>query len=600
MIRGVKDLQLKTKKFLIIMTIVSFLIIGESFTASAKQSQIDYEATPDLFHIGDFELNITVSVTDFSPITFTVKESAFVNLTIESLDIGHTFEIAEYGIYEEILPLEKIAVEFEANKLGTFTYSSINCSETGTMEVLDPYVPNLPRHDEVGILFDFSHNSDTTATQNKFSGLVNWTEDSNFDSRINNDGLITEDLLVGVDVLIVLEPEVNFSSPEIDVVLSYVRNGGGLLFAGSNRSVFNKNFHEITQPFGFRFTNITASYINSTDLIDPIGETNTVDSFFISEFIDHPIISENQYVPLTDEVVTNLNYVGPVLELNNTWAEDSLNSTDDILLLDELIDSYALVSGNETIFADANGNSIVDENETIGEENTLIAAAETLANGRVLGFGSADVLNKTLMGRYLANSIFVYRAIQWLAKMYAILETQDYQLSTYEVRQGSIIDITLEIYTQNNTPLEGINITLNVLRASKVEYKIYLDAINDTNFNGSIDTLGIKIGTVYANAIAHKRGYGYNSTRDYYIQILPPAAKTLDFPIPYIITFVLSSLIGIAALSFFFVRVLRIPKEAEIAEGVDKDEESEEEDLDEYETEETDLDEYETEEEATE
>ncbi|NHJ03360.1 MAG: hypothetical protein EAX90_00915 [Candidatus Heimdallarchaeota archaeon] len=595
-------MQLKTKKFLIIMTIVSFLIIGESLTASAKQSQIDYEATPDLFHIGDFELNITVSETDFSPITFTVKESAFVNLTIESLDIGHTFEITEYGIYEEILPLEKIVVEFEANKLGTFTYSSINCSETGTMEVLDPYVPNLPRHDEVGILFDFKHNTDTTATQKKFSGLVNWTEDSNFDLRMNIDEFITEDLLVGVDVLIVLEPEVNFSSPEIDVVLSYVRNGGGLLFAGSNRSVFNKNFHEITQPFGFKFTNTTASYINSTDLIDPIGETNTIDSFFISEFVDHPIISENQYVPLTDDVVTNINYIGPVLELNTTWAEDSLNSTEDVSLLGELIDSYALVSGNETIFADANGNSIVDINETIGEENTLIAAAETTANGRVLGFGSADILNKTLMGRYPANSVFVHRAIQWLAKMYAILETQEYQLNTFEVRQGNIIDVSLEIYAQNNTPLEGINITLNVLRTSKVEYTIYLDAINETNFNGSIDTLGIKIGTVYANAIAHKRGYGYNSTRDYYFNILPPAAKILDFPIPYIITFVLSSLIGIAALSFFFVRVLRIPKEAEIAEGEDKDKESEEEeeDLDEYETEETELDDYEIEEEATE
>lgn len=593
-------MQLKTKKFLIIMTIVSFLIIGESFTASAKQSQIDYEATPDLFHIGDFELNITVSATDFSPITFTVKESAFVNLTIESLDIGHTFEITEYGIYEEILPFETIVVEFEANKLGTFTYSSINCSETGTMEVLDPYVSNLPRHDEVGILFDFQHNLDVTATQNKFSGLVNWTQDSNFDSRINTNLLITDELLTGVDVLILLEPEVNFSSSEIDVVLSFVRNGGGLLFAGSNRSVFNKNFYEITQPFGFKFSNVTASYINSTDLIDPIGETNTVDSFFISEFIDHPIISENQYVPLTDDVVTNLNYIGPVLELNYTWAEDSLNSTEDISLLGELIDSYALVSGNETIFADANGNSIVDENETIGEENTLIAAAETIANGRVLGLGSADILNKTIMGRYPANSVFVYRAIQWLAKMYAVLETHDYQLSTYEVRQGDIIDITLEIYTQNNTPLEGINITLNVLRTSKVEYTIYLDALNETNFNGSIDTLGIKIGTVYANAIAHKRGYGYNSTRDYYIDILPPAAKQLKIPIPFIITFVLSSLVGIAALSFFFVRILRVPKEEEMTEGAEKEEESEEDDLDEYETEETELDDYETEEEATE
>ena len=576
-------MQLKTKKFLILVTIITMLFVGESLIANAKQSQfIDNEVTPDLFHIGTFELQINVSETEFSPIEFTVKESAYVNLTIKSLDVGHTFEIAEYGISEEIAASSEIVVEFEANKIGTFTYSSVNCSETGTMKVLDPYVPNLPRPEDIGILFDLKHNDNPTAMQTKYSGLVNWTEDYNFDLEINTASFFIDDLLDGIDIILLLEPTINLTSSEIDVVLEYIRGGGGLLIAGSQATA-QTNFYEITKPFGFKFSNDTASYINSTDLSNPIGETNTTNSFFISEFIEHPIITENQYVPITDEIVSNLNYVGPMLEFNETWAEESLDTTE-IDVIGEVIDCYTLASGNETIFADKNGNGIVEVNETIGVNNTLIAAAETVSNGRVIGFGSADVLNKTLMGRYLANSVFVHRTIQWIGKMYAVIETQDYQLSSFIIKKGDLIDVTLIIYAQNNTPVEGINITVNVLRSSLVEYSLELTAINETHFNGTIDSSTIKTGTVYVNALAHKRGYGYNTTRDYYVDVFPPDPETLAFPIPYILTFVLSSAIGIAAITFFFIRVVRTPESKKELETTVDEELEEEEDLEEYET----------------
>ena len=576
-------MQLKTKKLLILVTIITMLFVGESLIASAKQSQfIDNEVTPDLFHIGSFELQINVSETEFSPIEFTVKESAYVNLTIKSLDIGHTFEIAEYGISEEIAANSEIIVEFEANKVGSFTYSSVNCSETGTMIVLDPYVPNLPRPEEIGILFDLKHNSNPASMQTKYSGLVNWTEDYNFDLQINTASFFIDTLLEDVDIILLLEPTINLTTSEIDVVLDYIRGGGGLLIAGSQATA-KTNFFKITQPFGFKFSNDTASYINSTDLADPIGETNTANSFFISEFIEHPIITENQYVPITDEVVTNLNYVGPMLEFNETWAEESL-ATDEIDVIGEVIDCYTIAKGNETIFADKNGNGIVEVNETIGEENTLIATAETVSNGRVVGFGSADVLNKTLMGRFPANSIFVHRTIQWIGKMYAVIETQDYQLSTFIVKKGELIDVTLIIYAQNNTPVDGINITLNILRSSLVEHSLELTPVNETHFNGTIDTTSIKTGTVYVNALAHKRGYGYNTTRDYYIDVYPPDPEPLATPIPYILTFVLSGAVGIAAITFFFIRVVKVPGSKKDIETTEVEEEIEEDDLDEYET----------------
>ena len=62
--------------------------------------------------------------------------------------------------------------------------------------------------------------------------------------------------------------------------------------------------------------------INSTDLIDPIGENNTLSSFAVTDFLDHPLISENQYVPLTDEIITQLEYTGTVMDFNVTMAQE--------------------------------------------------------------------------------------------------------------------------------------------------------------------------------------------------------------------------------------------------------------------------------------
>lgn len=584
-------MQLKIKKLLMIISIISFLVIGESLAANAMQSQIDDELTPDLFHVGEFNLHINVSKTAFTPETFTVKESAAVNLTIESIDIGHTFVIVEYGINEEIEANTTIVVEFIANKLGEFTFSSVNCSETGTFTVDDPYVPGLPRHDEVKILFDLRHNIDNNAIKSKYSGLVNWTQDNGFDFSFNEDIHVINQTLAGIDLLIILEPDdstKNFTIFEIEAITQFVRDGGGLLIAGSADSI-STNVNELIQPFGIRFDNATAMCINSTDLSDPIGENNTLSTFFISEFMDHPILTENQYVPLTDEIVSTINYVGSMLEINETWIEESLESYD-LQVAGEIVDSYILASGNETTFADENGNGVVDENETIGLNNTLIVLTETKNNGRIATIGSANIFNDTQMGRNPENDLFYQRTIQWLTKMYAVIQNANFDLSIYTANQGDIINSNVSYLAQNNTLLEGINVTLRILRNSNIELEIDMETADNANYSVTIDTKKIGKGTVYINIVGHKRGYGYNTTTDIYLEVFPPGPEPLDVPIPYIITFALTIIVGLVALTFFFIRVIKTPKVA----PSEKPEESEEE-LDEEEKDEVDLDEYETE-----
>ncbi|MFW9921879.1 MAG: cupredoxin domain-containing protein [Candidatus Thorarchaeota archaeon] len=577
-------MPLKTRKLLVIITIISLLLIGEGLAANAMNNQIEDEATPDLFHIGTFNLKINVSKTEFTPATFTVKESATVNLTIESIDIGHTFEIPEYGIDEEIEANTTINIEFVADKYGTFTYSSVNCTASGEMIVLNPYVPDMPRPEDIDILFDYKHNTNNTEIDVKYSTIINWIKDSKFNLDLNNNSFLIDTIINPYDLVIILQPDIAFENTELEALVEFTMNGGGLLIGGSPETA-DINTFEIVKPFGFSLTNATARAINSTDLIDPIGENNTLASFFLSEFLDHPIINENQYVPLTDDIVTKMNFLGNILEYNETWIIDELNASD-LLESNYAIDSYGIVQGNETIFADVNDDGIVDENETIGIENYLIGASETQDNGRLICFGSADNINNTQVGRYDGNYLFFQRALQWIVKMYATIENTNYQLDTFEVRKGTAVHANASFYGVNNTSLDSLNVTLRVWRISGIEHTFAVIVENETHYQSTIDTDHITVGTVYINFQAHQRGYGYNTTRDFYVVVNPAAPVGLDIPIVYLITYIASIVIGIVALTFFFVRVMKTPKITQVSEVVEE--------LEEAETEEVNLDEYET------
>ncbi|MHA1187136.1 MAG: cupredoxin domain-containing protein [Candidatus Heimdallarchaeota archaeon] len=574
-----------TKKLLLIITIISCILIGEIIAVNAYQNQIDNELTPDLFDIGTINIKIEVSEDAFTPVNFTVKESATVNLTIESLDVGHTFEIVEYAISETIAAGDTIVVEFEADQLGEFTYSSVNCTETGTMYVEDPHVEGLPRAEDIDILIDLSH-SNISETPKAFSGLINWTQDNNFDVTVNTDYALVESTLENKDVLIILSLDNNLTEFEIGPILDFISGGGSMLIAGSNNTGATNAF-ELTKPFGFQFANSSAMFINSTDLIDPVGENNTLDSFILGDLMESPIFDENQYVPLTPEIVTSIKYTGSTMQYNETWINNALyeSGADDT----KIISSYPLASGNETIFGDYNGDGTVGENETIGEDNRLIIAVETTDNSRILAIGSADILNNTLMSDSPDNNYFYQRAVQWLAKMYAIVHHYDFEISTFTINKGDSIDASASFFAQNDSITPDLNVSIRVWRAAYIEKEVYLTGANDTYFNATIDTSDIGIGTVYIDMVAYKQGYGFNNTDAFYVTVDPPKEEPLFVSVLYIITYVISIGIGIVALSFFFVRVLKQPKTvAEAAEEeVDSDEEDEDEvDLDEYETDE--------------
>ncbi|MHA1213408.1 MAG: hypothetical protein ACTSSH_13235, partial [Candidatus Heimdallarchaeota archaeon] len=235
--------------------------------------------------------------------------------------------------------------------------------------------------------------------------------------------------------------------------------------------------------------------------------------FTVTDFLDHPLISENQYVPLTDELVTQLEYTGTVMDFNTTMAQE-LNANNNLTDTENLIDCYVMANGNETIFADVNGNFIVDVNETIGVNNTFVVAVETAFNARVISVGDANIFNNTMVGRYLGNEIFYQRALQWVAKMYAILQSSEYILSAFDVNIGTDLNTSIVVKAQNNTIVDSIEVEMRIWRSSRIEFTFTFNAINDSHFERQFNTTNIRRGTVYINAVAHKRGYGYNVTND--------------------------------------------------------------------------------------
>ncbi|NPE08118.1 MAG: hypothetical protein GNW80_07550, partial [Asgard group archaeon] len=315
------------------------------------------------------------------------------------------------------------------------------------------------------------------------------------------------------------------------------------------------------------------------------GENNTLSSFFSTDFLDHPMINENQYVPLTDEIITKIKYTGTILEQNASWitgyTEES-NLTDS----DEIIDSYSLFYGNESIFADKNGDTIFWQNETTGLNNSLIAAVETSFGSRILGIGSAEILNNTMIGRYEVNDIFFQRALQWVAKMYAVLRNDDYYVSAYDAKIGELINSSVSYYAQNGSVIDDINVTLRIWSALRIRDSFYMTQINNSHYEGVINTSNLKRGFASVNIVAHKRGYGFNITQEIFLEINPREAVPFDVPIPYIITFVITIVIGVLALVFIFIRVIRTPKTEDAVEDIEEEEPEEEIDLEEYETEE--------------
>ena len=100
--------------------------------------------------------------------------------------------------------------------------------------------------------------------------------------NINTDELLTKDLLNDYDVLILKCPTNPYSQNEVNDIVNFVENGGGLYLIGDHTDVFGMNtrLNKLSQKFGIIF-NTDSTYELGT------GQTSIYDP---SEIFPHPII----------------------------------------------------------------------------------------------------------------------------------------------------------------------------------------------------------------------------------------------------------------------------------------------------------------------
>ena len=124
------------KKIILLLVLSIFLMsactqqkpadmVGQGTPVPQENTQAPAETTGS----GSFkEFKITAKQFSFEPSTIEVNKGDKVRLIVTSMDVPHGISIKEYGINERLDVGKPVAIEFTADKEGTFTaFCSVFC-----------------------------------------------------------------------------------------------------------------------------------------------------------------------------------------------------------------------------------------------------------------------------------------------------------------------------------------------------------------------------------------------------------------------------------------------------------------------------------------
>ncbi len=106
---------------LILSLVIGLFIISSCTQKSQNNSKIPFQGNVK-------EFKITAKQFAFEPEIIEVNKGDKIRLIVTSIDVPHGISIPEYGINERLNPGEPVAIEFIADKEGTFTaFCSVFC-----------------------------------------------------------------------------------------------------------------------------------------------------------------------------------------------------------------------------------------------------------------------------------------------------------------------------------------------------------------------------------------------------------------------------------------------------------------------------------------
>jgi uncharacterized membrane protein len=252
---------------------------------------------------------------------FAYTYSKSMDIFLDPLTIILTF-IPLALLLMKLVPLEDIQVDYPSFKKFDIDRKKILAFILFFVSIFSIVAANAyydPGKAKQGrILIDELHSEweDTTKPMDKewygqlsTYNYYNWAEWLNYYYHVdrNMNHTLNSTLLSSYDVLIIKCPTSLFSDDEINAIVDFVKNGGGLYLIGDHTNVFGMNFYlnQISERFGISFrydatyelgTGKTSTYKPPHIVPHPIVQNMEEFNFLTSCTLEAPINSENVIV----------------------------------------------------------------------------------------------------------------------------------------------------------------------------------------------------------------------------------------------------------------------------------------------------------------
>lgn len=196
---------------------------------------------------------------------------------------------------------------------------------------------------------------------------------------------------VGTNILWISFPTKEFDTNEQEVILGFVKSGGGLLLTAEWGDIFGNvnKLNSLTNEFNMMFrtdrvTDYTTSYTEKVEIMGEVIGVARIPQFLkIKEFKEHPI----------GKGVNEIGY----------FAGCSIEAPEE---------KWLVWSGKES-FRDLNANARLDPGEVVGPSG-LVCASE-YGSGRVVCMGDTSMITNKYI-HYAGNRQFSLNIIKWLSK----------------------------------------------------------------------------------------------------------------------------------------------------------------------------------------
>ncbi|MFX0081036.1 MAG: hypothetical protein ACFE94_04710 [Candidatus Hodarchaeota archaeon] len=274
------------------------------------------------------------------------------------------------------------------------------------------------------ILFDVAHNEMLNIDDKEFSEFSSLLRRLDINVNKNESEHLTKDILRDVDLLVIGNPiDDYFSTPEVKIIVDFVRSGGGLLLLSEYGADYlqKTNINDISGKFGIKFEKNLIKEVNKAN-------QNFTSILHIQDFLKHQLTKHIREIKIGGACSLFLSKdAKPLLQSNEeAWPE---------------------------IFNSA-AEQWVKEGE---EEKQIIAAYSEFGQGKVVAIGDIDLFtsDSNIGSNSLDNQRFIENIINWL-----IEPVKESKVMTFILNQ--LGDLHFEI-RETNKIINNIIETMTIL-----------------------------------------------------------------------------------------------------------------------------------------